>query len=281
VPLGEGAGQHTLRVPVSSQRVLIEPYDNTIIISPFPGVVAYSGVTAVILEAAGIPTTSDPDDLGKAYVAAELVSEPLAKGGSRLCELPDTSRLVAHIRAPRFDKQLSLLPRSFQFSERTSHIIVKSHYVPAPPPPDSHHPAGHSPEASGGPVDPPPPGQGDRSNTAVAGPTNTMDVDADPLSGVAAGSTDTSTQSGQPPLQPGTMHTLGGLVGSPPSGQGDGSNTVVAGPTNTMDIDADPHRSGGPLPQQPDTRHAEDPRPQAGSTPQQQHQHQHQQGGVA
>jgi len=85
VPLGEGAGQHTLRVPVSSQRVLIEPYDNTIIISPFPGVVAYSGVTAVILEAAGIPTTSDPDDLGKAYVAAELSPWPKVARASANC----------------------------------------------------------------------------------------------------------------------------------------------------------------------------------------------------
>lgn len=135
VDLGAAGRPCPLAIPVDAHHVLATPFDVTLVFSQFPGSFACAGVTAAVLEAAGIPVTDDPNDLAGAYVVAELAGEPLGPGGTCLASVPDTSRVVAHVRAPAADPYLAQLPRGFQFNDATTRIQVKSLYAPPAAPP--------------------------------------------------------------------------------------------------------------------------------------------------
>ncbi len=137
VDLGEGGRPCPLVIPVAARHVLAAPFDTTLVFSQFPSSFACVGVTAVLLEAAGIPVTTNPDDLTGAYVVAELAGEPLGPGGTCLASEPDTSRVVAHVRAPAADPHLKQLPRGFQVFGATTRIQVKSLYEPPAAPQES------------------------------------------------------------------------------------------------------------------------------------------------
>ncbi len=131
VELGDCGRSYTLPVPVDIRHVLVEPFDITLLFSQFTSGVAFVGVTAVLQGASGITITADPNNLAGAFVVAELAGgEPLGPGGTCQASEPDTSRVVAHVRAPAADPRRAQLPRGFQFFCSSTHIQVKSLYKP-------------------------------------------------------------------------------------------------------------------------------------------------------
>ena len=122
VPLGMGSTQ--LQAPVTAIPVLAEPFNIKLAFHRFPGALAYKGVTSAVLRAAGYDPTEDSADTSRPLVVSEFLGDRLGEGGSRLAQLPDSSILIAFVRGPDNDPDLSQLPPAFWFSETTTTVSV-------------------------------------------------------------------------------------------------------------------------------------------------------------
>lgn len=142
LPLDLGNGPVSLEVPVTFQRVLCEPYTMTVVFFNLPGCLARKGFFAEILKARGLPVASDPHDFTGTYVVAEAASEVWGAGGLPVSPFAVANKVVAYVRPPSADPELSELPASLSFSDKTVTIIKRSHYrawrCPAEPPADPH-----------------------------------------------------------------------------------------------------------------------------------------------
>ena len=122
VPLGVGSTQ--LQATVTAIPVLAEPFNLKLAFHRFPGALAYKGVTCAVLRAAGYDPTEDPADTSRPLVVSEFLGDRLGEGGSRLAQLPDSAVLIAFVRGPDTDPDLSQLPPAFWFSETTTTVSL-------------------------------------------------------------------------------------------------------------------------------------------------------------
>ena len=136
------ARHHVYRHPVPSpasfrkkkKKKKKEPFNLKVAFHRFPGALAYKGVTRAILRAAGYDATEDPADTSRPLVVSEFLGDRLGEGGARLAQLPDSSVLIAFVRGPDHDSQLSQLPHAFWFSETTTTVsLTPLGAVPVPP----------------------------------------------------------------------------------------------------------------------------------------------------